>query len=531
MGPRALLILAAAVLSVQTATAATITGTVTAADTGRALGGMVVSAYTPAGDLLGSASTDSFGRYNLTVPAGLTRVLAYDPAGVYATSYYSNATAFETSETFTLTASQAVSGINFSLLRGGRITGRVLDEQTRVALSWMTVAAYTLAGVRRERVQSDGGGYFALLLPPGDYIIASWDEQFTYVPEFYENASKASLATVVKVSAGGTVDAVDFTLSVGARISGTVSDRPTGQALSAITITAYDSAGGVIGQTRSDDAGSFAMAVPPGALRLVAHDDTGTYAGSFFNEAEAFELGTVLQLARGDTAAGLQFRMDIAGRVAGRVTNASTGAGLQALVIVYNLSGTRREIVRTDPSGAFTSILPPGHYKLAAVEESGLFTAQFWSGKASFGSADPLLVIAQQPTPASFALALAARISGSVIERTSGKAIGGMTVAAIDSHGVTAASSSTDASGNYTLLLPGGSYRLMATDPTGRHAAGFEGSATTLETAPARTLNPGEAVSGVILRSEANGPAPSRRRPASRSSTTASEVTGVLPQL
>ncbi|MCA1733106.1 MAG: carboxypeptidase-like regulatory domain-containing protein, partial [Acidobacteria bacterium] len=252
------LIVAALLASSSSLLAASISGTVTAAENGRTLSGIVVAAYSPDGTLQAIATSDSFGRYTLTLPAGQTRVLAYDLAGTYATNYYLNAASFETSTTFDLTQSQGVSGVNISMVRGGRITGKVVADGSGMALPEMTVAAYTPSGIRRERVQSDQAGNFSLLLPPGDYILAAWDEQqFVYLTEFYSNVAKASLATIVRVAAGTTLSGRDFSLAPGATVSGSVRDHATGNPLTGITVSAYSSAGELLVRTVSDSSGRF----------------------------------------------------------------------------------------------------------------------------------------------------------------------------------------------------------------------------------------------------------------------------------
>jgi hypothetical protein len=500
--------------------AASISGTVTASHSGSALGGIVVAAYSPAGTLQASATTDSFGRYTLVnLPAGQTRVLAYDLPGTYATSYYLNAESFETSQAFSLTATQVVTGINFSMLRGGRIEGNVVAEATGVALPNMTVAAYTRSGLRREQVRTDAAGNFSLLLPPAEYILAAWDEAFVYLTEFYANVPKVSLATPISVTAGVTLGGHRFTLEVGAKVAGTVKDQGTGAALSGITISAYGPTGELLIQALSGSSGEFTMAVPPGKVRLVAHDNAGVYAGSFYRDAEAFVVATEFDLLRGASLSGIDFRLAKGGTIGGRVTDATTGAGLEGVAVaVYNLSGTTRSIVYTSVTGEYSVLLPPGYYKVAAYDFPGLYAPQFWSKRTAFPYADTAGVLTGATTSVHFALPLAARLSGIVINGT-GSAIGGITVAAIDPAGIVIGRAVTDSSGTYTLVLPAGTYKLVAWDSAGRYGITFENGATSLETAPARTLVAGHLVSGVGF--EMTGTGSRRRRAVSHPSAVA----------
>ncbi|HVT43069.1 MAG TPA: carboxypeptidase-like regulatory domain-containing protein [Thermoanaerobaculia bacterium] len=495
-------------LSGPAAFAATISGTVTAAGTGYALGGIVVSAYSPAGVLRMNGTTDSMGRYTLTVPAGETRLLAYDLTGIYATSYYSNAASFETSQTLTLSMSQSLTGINFSLIKGGRITGSVVAEANGVALQGTKVAAYTLHGIRREHTTSDAAGNFSLLLPPGDYILASWDDQYLYVSEFYQNTSKASQATPVRIASGEVRSGHRFTLTLGARVSGTVIEQSTGSALAGIIVSAYKPTGELLVDCVSTSSGQFNMAVPPGATRFVAHDNTAVYAGSFYDNAEAFVSARELELSGGQIVSGIDFALVKGGRISGRVSNVANGAPLEAIgITIYTSSEAERAIAYTDANGAYSVFLAPTYYKVAAWDERGNFAGQFWSGKSTFVQADPALVISQQSTAVNFAMSAPARVSGNVYD-PSGFPLGGVAVAALDATGASVASALSETTGAYSLSLSAGTYTLMATDPAGRYPASIDSSP--------RTLTSGQVMGSVDFHFLApNG----RRRAVSRASS------------
>src|SRR5438874_9808498 len=108
---RAIVIAAASVLLARGLPAATISGTVTDADLRTPLASMIVAAYSAAGTLVSTATTDSLGHYSVGVPSGSYRALAYDEAGTFATSFGNDADSFETSPLVTVTGT--LSGINF----------------------------------------------------------------------------------------------------------------------------------------------------------------------------------------------------------------------------------------------------------------------------------------------------------------------------------------------------------------------------------------------------------------------------------
>src|SRR6266511_2674879 len=107
-----------------TAGAQSITGTVREAQTGTPLRSMVVAVYTSSGNLQANATTDSNGRYEISLPPGRYRALAYDPTGTYATQFAADAPSFEESPETAITGQQSIT-VNLTLQRGGTVGGIV----------------------------------------------------------------------------------------------------------------------------------------------------------------------------------------------------------------------------------------------------------------------------------------------------------------------------------------------------------------------------------------------------------------------
>src|SRR5688500_4603749 len=73
-----------------------------------------------------------------------------------------------------------------------------------------------------------------------------------------------------------------------ASFSGVVRNS-SGGALGDMTVQAYNPAGFPV-TASTDSQGRYLLIVPPGSYRLVAYDNTGTFAVSFYGDAPAFEL-------------------------------------------------------------------------------------------------------------------------------------------------------------------------------------------------------------------------------------------------
>jgi len=172
------------------------------------------------------AMTDADGVYRVTnVAAGSYIVIPSAPAYVSSTSEYS-------SQTVVVSEDENVEGVNFSLVRGGVITGKVTDSDGRPVIQ-MQVDIFRADVLDRPTparqaypVNSGGtddrGIYRIFGLPAGKYKVAAGrsDEfqgsfatlQRTYKQVFHPDVSDVSKATVVDISEGSEAKDVDISL-------------------------------------------------------------------------------------------------------------------------------------------------------------------------------------------------------------------------------------------------------------------------------------------------------------------------------
>lgn len=358
------LLLAAAPVAGQTPT---ISGTVTAA--GAAFSGGTVAAYTLTGAVAASVSTDSQGRYTLQVPPASYRVVAYDPAGIYATTFFGNAPSFDLSQALTLSASDRLTGVDFSLVRGGVVAGRVVASDTGQPLAGMIVAAYNLTGSLRGFQATTATGTYELLLPPGSFKIAAYDANGVYAVKFYPDKTLFDAAGTITVAASARLNGIDFGLAMAATVAGLVSDRTSGVPLPLITVSAYDSLGFIGGSAVTGADGRFSMTLNPGSWKFVAGDPTRRYAASYYGDASSFASSPSIALASGQTFAAAAFHMDVSTSDPSRTTlfvaAAVNGSGaastyFQTDVWIYNPSATA-------PLSVTATYLPGGSDNSAAT--------------------------------------------------------------------------------------------------------------------------------------------------------------------
>ena len=456
----------------------TIKGSITDSVRHTALPSMVAAAYTPTGALVKTTTSDSQGNYTLTLSAGHYRILAYDPSGVYATEFANNADSFETSPDY-----NANDTVNFPMEKAGTVSGTVTSDTGPLAN--MRVAAYNLtSGTRRGFTFTASDGTYSLALPPGGYKVAAYDDFGRYAVSFFQNATTFAAATTLAVNSNQPALGVDFRLPLSAHLSGTVVDADTNTILPGATVLAYTSDGTTVAASATTDVGgNFTLTLPPGTYKVVVADMTRIYATAFAGDANSFSNERPMSVNAGQTLTAIRIAMHRAGAVAGRVT--SDSGPLQGIsVAAYNDDGSQRAVVQTNADGAYTLLLPQGTYRIAAYDSGLVYSTQFYSQRVLFGNATSVPVIAGQTTPAiDFALTRGARFSGTVTDQTTRAPIAGISVGAYDDAGSLLSVATTDASGNYAIVIPPGSYKLLAFDPLLRYITAFGGGARNYETA------------------------------------------------
>ena len=478
---RAIIVAAVSLVAASAIQAATISGTVTDADLKTPLASMVVAAYSASGTLVSTATTDSLGHYSVGVPAGSYRVLAYDEAGVFATTFGNDADSFETSPLVTVTGT--LTGINFALRRAGTVSGTVISIASGRPVAGITIAAYNIgSGTRRGFTLTDVRGIYSLTLPPGQYKVAAYDDHGLFATLFFFKQPSFATATPVVVTVGTATTSVDFDLEFAGHLAGTIADADTGVVLPGITVSAYTADGtSIAATTLSDSSGSYTLNVPAGSYKVVAADTTGTYAAGFANDANSF---TAAQTATVKPAQIVTTRVALhrAGTIRGHVKD-SFGVALPGITVAaYNGDGSQRTSVQTDGNGGYSLALPPGNFKIAAYDNAISYATQFYPGRNVFRNASLITIAAGVIVPGvDFSLTRGAQFNGFVIDAATQLPVSGVSIAAYDTEGNQMTLAVTDAAGKYALVLPAGTFTLVAFDPQLRYITAYSGGAANYE--------------------------------------------------
>lgn len=274
---------------------------------GAALPGMTVAVWSAdgSGDPI-TTTTTSDGTYLLSLAAPASyRLVAWDPAGVYATNFYRDAGSFETSAAIDLTPGTHLRGYDMTLVRAVHLQGSVTVASGSPA--GMTVSAYNLDGTRRAFEKTNAEGAFTLTLAPGEYKLAAWDDRGLLAPQFYPARNRFSEAAVVRAT--GDLGGLHFALSAGGRVSGRVTAGQGGQPLRGVRMLALDLDGEEVTRASTGGNGGFGFTLVPGTYKFAAVDEQGTYETQYWRGSRTFAAGASMSVPAGQSILGVDFAL------------------------------------------------------------------------------------------------------------------------------------------------------------------------------------------------------------------------------
>lgn len=246
-----------------------------------------------------------------------------------------------------------------------------------------------------------------------------------------------------------------------ARVRGRVvaADTATPLRRAHVTLVAAESAF-VRFSTTTDAEGRYEVVdMPPGRYTVTA--TKGGYVSLQYGQRRPFEQGTAVNVADGQTLAGINLPLPRGGVIAGRISDEFGEPVAQAQVFpqryTYGVDGVRRLVpvglsVATDDLGQFRLYgLMPGEYVVSAMYRNPLaltpagfggdtsegFLPTFHPGTVNAAEAQPVSVAIGQESSVQFALSAArmARVSG-IVTSSAGRPIAGAMVILMPSAGV-----------------------------------------------------------------------------------------------
>src|SRR5688572_2685757 len=249
--------------------------------------GLRKSGLMSASDSFTKVVTDADGLYRLTdIPAGSYLVTIAAPAFINP-----DVNGFKT---VVLSEGENADDINFTLVRGGVITGKVTDAEGRPVVM-QNVFIVPADGVDAPRLpqaattgQTDDRGIYRVFgIKPGRYKVAAGHSDNTastgwgqspYKRVFHPAVSDAAKATAIEVTEGSEATKVDIALGVVAQtysVSGRVINGETGSPVPNLNFVLRPLAGQGIAYSRVDARGEFVTeGIAPGKYTVMVVDES-----------------------------------------------------------------------------------------------------------------------------------------------------------------------------------------------------------------------------------------------------------------
>ena len=299
-------------------------------------------------------------------------------------------------------------GIDASLIAGGRITGAVTREDTGLPVENVQVVAYD-RGFRSYYTYTGQDGTYELGgLEPGSYtvVFAPLDTP-SLASEYFDGALTEGDAVPVGVASGETASGVNASLKSGASISGRVVNTNSNVYVEAINVDDPDAGAWRVTGSPVDDGSFTVTGLPAGTYVLRATPYLGGPFGSLAPFAEQYYTGAAtaadaqrITVSAGDVLTGYDFTLELGVNFAGTV---SPNLGLlhDLHAVAYRWSGDSWDEVRRvtawgsyafaaqpTPEVSSRSWLPAGTYKIGFESEG--YCPQYWEDAAGLDTATSL---------------------------------------------------------------------------------------------------------------------------------------------
>jgi len=431
-----------------------IAGTVTNS-TSDPISGVYVEIDTTDDAFYGNTTTDDTGAYSIAVDPGDYLVWFGGPAGVYADGWYSTSGfQYDESDASTVTVDSGTTTVNVTLPAVIHITGTV----THGGLGLAGISVYASdAGFGSSDTTADDGTY-SIAVIPGAYKVSFFDVTGTYGSGYYITSGFTyswNLASLVKVT---TADATaDVVLPLAFHIKGTVTSSG-GAPLENIEVDVNYLSGGNDDYDLTDSGGHYSIVVAPGDYNVWLFDGSGTYATGYYSTAGfTYSLSAAATVAVTSADVTANVMLPLAIHIKGKVTK-SGGAALQGIEVFADNTSTYYQDT-TDASGNYSIAVPSGTFTLFFRDGSMTYGSGYYS-TAGFtynsSAASTVTVGSADVTGKNLTLPLAIHIKGKV----TGGGVGLEGIQAYASGNGASNWVDTDASGNYSIALPPGSYTL-----------------------------------------------------------------------
>ena len=358
----------------------------------------------------------------------------------------------------------------------GSISGMVYESDDETPIQYyVSVWAFNEYGQYSgyEGIYPEGNGAYAITELSTDKYYVRTESYGLYGNEYYDDVTDWRDATLVPVTDGQETSGINFTLGsskdTGA-ITGQVSSVD-GTPLKDCYFLAYDEDYNLVSYGLTDESGLYEVSgLASGGYKLEAYyEGTENYVGEWYDDAQSFEMATVVTVTAPNTTEDINFILDYAGAIEGRFFDA-TGEPVgenDCYIIACDTEENWISGALTDENGNFAlARLRTGVYRLCYYYYGQKNYLDGWyDGADDFDTATPVAVTAPETTyNVHITLPAGGAISGTVLDYNGQPLAFNCDVMVYDEHqNQVGMWGYVGENGNYTILrLPTGRYKIYA---------------------------------------------------------------------
>lgn len=395
--------------------------------------------------------------------------------------WYDDKPSFWTADTIRVIPGDTTSNIDFDLPPAGFISGTVTSEdKDPLEGVWIDVYDNEWNYVSGDNTDETGFYTVAGLEAGVPHKAQTWEWGSPYIMEWWNDKPDFVYADEITVTAGDTTKNIDFELTLGGCISGTVTG-PDKEPIEGIIVDAYSIVNGGFVKTDwmgTDSLGQYTLSGLPLSSGLVGGyrvrcGRTSQYAHQWYSDEYNFKTADVISITEpGQTVADIDFALAPGGVLTGRVTSDAGDSLPNIGIYIYdNTAGNPLEpaaIVGTfvwpdSLVGLYEIGLPPGEYRVRTVNREG-YIDEYYNNQTSWNDAELVSITVKGKTYADFVLSTGGKVEGTVYDSDGTTPLTRVAVVAIMSNTgevITFTQSSTD--GSYSISgLPTGWYKVCA---------------------------------------------------------------------
>jgi hypothetical protein len=404
------------------------------------------------------------------LPAGSYIVQAAAPG--YVSEFFKETASWDEATPVAVIASEDTTDINLTLELGGSISGVVRDETgIPIGRAWVEASEYDSGAWGGSDQTTEDGTYTILGLPSGSYRVQAGSAR--HARESYDNVYDPNLATPVVVTAPNDTPNVDFTLGIGATISGRVYQEDGITPMPDVYVFAEDYDTGIwMEGTNTGPDGSYSLVLPTGTYRVGACPTCNdlNYVNEYYDNAYHQHEGAPVSVTAPSATPNINFTLELGGSISGYVYQQDGVTPIPNVWVGAEDYDTGVGMAATDTNldGSYTILgLPTGTYRVRACPScSDLnYVSKWYDNTYHWDEATPVSVTAPDDTPGiDFALEVGGTISGHVYQEDGVTPLANVNVGAEDfDTGEELGNADTNPDGTYSIIgLPTGTYRVRA---------------------------------------------------------------------